>query len=76
MLLAGKDSGKIGEISAIIKERNWVFVNGLNIVSFNVFTLNESVGFEKSKMFHSSNKNALFIYLFILTFCMNKRHVI
>ena len=29
----GKDKGKFGVISSIIKERNWVYVEGLNAVS-------------------------------------------
>lgn len=31
-ILTGKDAGKQGLISAIIKQRNWVFVQGLNCV--------------------------------------------
>lgn len=33
--MVGKDKGKIGTINTIIKERNWVFVDGLNVVSEN-----------------------------------------
>jgi ribosomal protein L24 len=32
-ILVGKDKGKIGAVNSIIKERNWVFVEGLNCVS-------------------------------------------
>ena len=32
-ILVGWDKGKIGEIDRIVKERNWVFVGGLNKVS-------------------------------------------
>ena len=32
-VLVGKDKGKFGVISSIIKERNWVYVEGLNAVS-------------------------------------------
>lgn len=31
MVMVGKDKGKIGTINTIIKERNWVFVDGLNV---------------------------------------------
>jgi len=34
--MRGKDAGKQGLINGIIKQRNWVFVSGLNCVSFNV----------------------------------------
>lgn len=30
--MTGKDSGKIGEIVGVIKERNWVLVGGFNCV--------------------------------------------
>jgi hypothetical protein len=32
-ILTGKDAGKQGIVNAIIKQRNWVFVEGLNCVS-------------------------------------------
>ena len=32
-VLVGKDKGKVGMINSIIKERNWVYVEGLNCVS-------------------------------------------
>ena len=31
--MVGKDKGKQGIINSIIKERNWVYVEGLNVVS-------------------------------------------
>ena len=31
-LLVGKDKGKQGLVNCIIKERNWVYVDGLNCV--------------------------------------------
>ena len=37
MVLVGKDKGKISTITDIVKERNWVFVQGLNVVSAGVF---------------------------------------
>ena len=33
MILAGKDKGKIGQISEVVRSKNWVFVEGLNCVS-------------------------------------------
>ena len=38
MVLVGKDKGKISVINDIIKERNWVFVSGLNTVSCELHT--------------------------------------
>ncbi len=31
--MKGKDAGKQGLVNAVIKQRNWVFVAGLNCVS-------------------------------------------
>ena len=33
--MVGKDKGKQGLINCVIKERNWVFVEGLNCVRSN-----------------------------------------
>ncbi|KAJ7369916.1 39S ribosomal protein L24, mitochondrial [Desmophyllum pertusum] len=30
MLLAGKDKGKIGKVTEVVRSKNWVFVEGLN----------------------------------------------
>jgi len=35
-ILVGKDKGKQGLINCIIKERNWVYVEGLNCVCSNL----------------------------------------
>lgn len=40
-VLVGRDKGKHGIVKKIVYERNWVFVEGLNIVS--VFTLYEQI---------------------------------
>lgn len=32
-VLTGPDKGKIGIVNGVIKERNWVYVEGLNCVS-------------------------------------------
>jgi len=34
-VLVGKDKGKQGTVNCIIKERNWVYVEGLNCVRSN-----------------------------------------
>lgn len=36
-VLVGKDRGKQGIVSKIVHERNWVFVEGLNVVSIGPF---------------------------------------
>jgi ribosomal protein L24 len=33
-IMNGKDAGKQGSVVGIVKERNWVFVQGLNCVCF------------------------------------------
>ena len=33
MLLSGKDKGKTGKVSEVVRSKNWVFVEGLNTVS-------------------------------------------
>ncbi len=34
--MTGKDAGKQGIVSGIVRERNWIFVEGLNCVSCNL----------------------------------------
>jgi large subunit ribosomal protein L24 len=38
-ILVGKDKGKVGIVNSIVKERNWCFVAGLNVVSSRFFML-------------------------------------
>ena len=33
MLLSGKDKGKTGTVTEVVRSKNWVFVEGLNTVS-------------------------------------------
>ena len=33
MLLSGKDKGKVGKVTEVVRSKNWVFVEGLNTVS-------------------------------------------
>jgi large subunit ribosomal protein L24 len=33
-IVAGKDAGKQGIVNGIIRQRNWIFVQGLNCVCF------------------------------------------
>lgn len=33
MLLSGKDKGKTGKVTEVVRSKNWVFVEGLNTVS-------------------------------------------
>ena len=33
MLLSGKDKGKTGTVTEVVRNKNWVFVEGLNTVS-------------------------------------------
>ena len=35
-ILNGKDAGKQGIVNGVIKQRNWIFVEGLNCVSLKI----------------------------------------
>ena len=40
MLLSGKDKGKTGKVSEVVRSKNWVFVEGLNTVSLESEVIN------------------------------------
>ena len=39
-IMIGKDAGKQGIVNSVIKQRNWVFVTGLNCVGYMFFYKN------------------------------------
>ena len=41
-VLVGRDKGKHGIVSRIVKERNWVFVEGLHLVIYSYFKMQGS----------------------------------
>ena len=57
MLLTGKDKGKIGKVTEVVRSKNWVFVEALNTVTFslnfpvvtNVFPLSNVIAGSKVK---------------------------